>query len=155
MYILDSNSFRVLEGYYPQTFQTFWDQFNELVRSGRAGSVEEVRKELDQRAARQYLLDWLEANKRIFVPPTPEDMAFVARIFAIPHFQQLIGTKQLARGDPVADPWIIARASSIAGTVVTEEKLKPGGAKIPNVCDHFGVECISLEQMLQREGWQY
>jgi hypothetical protein len=114
-----------------------------------------VRKEIDQALARQHMMDWVEANRDVFTVPTAEELEFVAEIFRVPHFQQLVGPKQLARGSPVADPFVISRGHVIGGTVVTEEVLKPNAAKIPNVCAHFGVECINLETLLAREGWQY
>jgi hypothetical protein len=101
------------------------------------------------------MIDWVDANRGIFSAPTTEELEFVAEIFRIPHFQQLVGPKQLARGTPVADPFVISRARVINGTVVTEEVLKPNAAKIPNVCAHFNVECINLETLLAREGWRY
>jgi hypothetical protein len=35
------------------------------------------------------------------------------------------------------------------------EEFKPNGAKIPNICDHFGIGCLSLEEFMEREGWQF
>jgi hypothetical protein len=54
IYVLDSNSFRVLENYYPATFPSFWDHFNAIVTDGRCVSVAEVDKELERYAARQH-----------------------------------------------------------------------------------------------------
>ncbi len=39
--------------------------------------------------------------------------------------------------------------------VVTEETFRPNAAKIPNVCQHFGIECINLRQLMEREGWRF
>lgn len=39
--------------------------------------------------------------------------------------------------------------------VVTVEQFKENGAKIPNICGHFGIECLSLEGFMEREGWQF
>jgi len=54
-------------------------------------------------------------------------------------------------GWPVADPFIIAAASVHECTVVTEEKFKADGARIPTVCKEFGVDCINVEGFLERE----
>jgi hypothetical protein len=145
----------VLENYYPATFPSFWEHFNKIVAEGRCGSVAEVERELERHAARQHLIDWLAANRSIFATPDTEEMRFVGEIFAVPHFQALVGGQQLTVGSPVADPWVIARAKSLDGTVVTEEAMKPNAAKIPNVCQHFGVRCMNLEGMLAAEGWRY
>ena len=60
-------------------------------------------------------------------------------------------------GTPVADPFVIACAKIRQGTVVTEERLKPHAAKIPNVCQHPGVSvpCIDLEDFMQKQGWSF
>ena len=39
--------------------------------------------------------------------------------------------------------------------VVTEEIYRPNAAKIPNVCEYFNIECINLQQLMIREGWQF
>jgi hypothetical protein len=36
--------------------------------------------------------------------------------------------------------------------VVTMESRKVGGARIPTVCDEYGIECMDLEGFLEREG---
>lgn len=51
-----------------------------------------------------------------------------------------------------ADPWIIAHAIDKGGAVVTHEQRNPKASskvKIPNVCEHFGVRCIDVYQMLR------
>ncbi|MBK8246690.1 MAG: DUF4411 family protein [Gemmatimonadetes bacterium] len=82
-------------------------------------------------------------------------MEMVAEIFRVPHFQQLIGEKQRLRGQPVADPFLIARAKALGWSVVTEEVMKPNAAKIPNVCQHFGIPCTDMKGLLTSLGWKY
>ena len=91
----------------------------------------------------------------IFAGPTEETLAYVADIFTVSHFQQLVGRKQLLKGSPVADLFVIAHTRQLNGCVVTEEVLKPNAAKIPNVCAHFDVRCSNLEGMLAIEGWSF
>ena len=154
-YVLDTSSFVVCGHYFPSRFPTFWQQFNSLSQSGRIVSVREVKNELDHDANRQHLRDWVDANRTIFFVPGPAETQFVAQIFSVQHFQQLIGAKQRLRGRPVADPFVIASAHSRNATVVTEESLKPNAARIPNVCQHFGIACMSIEQMMEMEGWEF
>jgi hypothetical protein len=59
------------------------------------------------------------------------------------------------KGEPVADPFVIACVKIKVGTVVTQEQLKPNAAKIPNVCSHFNVPCIDLERFMQQQGWAF
>jgi hypothetical protein len=155
IYILDTNSLSVFKNFYPTTFPTFWEELAALVGRGEIVSAEEVYNEAIRRVDSEHLAQWIEANKNIFDPPTEEEMAVVAEIFAVEHFQQLVSEDAILRGGLVADPWFIARARVLGGCVVTEEKLKPNAAKIPNVCEHFRVPCTNVEGFLTQNGWRY
>ena len=65
VYVFDSNSFLELQAYYPSTFPSFWERFDELVAAGRIVSVAEVRKELDHLATVPHLIDWVAGNTGI------------------------------------------------------------------------------------------
>jgi hypothetical protein len=114
-----------------------------------------VKKELDRQNVSAHVATWAEANKVIFTAPGSEDLERVAEILAVEHFQQLISAKKRLRGWPVGDPFIVARAMVTEGCVVTEEIRRDNAAKIPNVCEHFGVDCVNLEELMAREGWQF
>jgi uncharacterized protein DUF4411 len=101
------------------------------------------------------VLAWAKSNSAVFTTPSAAETAFVATILAVPHFQALINTKAALNGWPVADPFVIACAKVKGGTVVTEEKLKPNAAKIPNVCGHFQIPCINLEMFMRAMGWSF
>jgi len=50
-----------------------------------------------------------------------------------------------------ADPWLVAFAKAKGGKVVTFENRKGNGSskiKLPSICDHFGVQCKNLYEML-------
>ena len=95
-------------------------------------------------------------NAEFFSLPTAAEQAFVSEIFRVQHFRNLLSAQSIQKGTPVADPFVIAKAGASPGMcVVTEEKGSPNAAKIPNVCEHFGIESINLEQLMEREGWQF
>lgn len=158
-YALDSNTLsQIYRFYYKDTFPGFWDRFHELVSSGRAGSVSEVEAEM----LRFWGLDTAVRELKglltgFFATPSHEEQEFVARIFGVPHFRNLLNVKAIEKGTPVADPFLIAKAGVSEGkmSVVTEEAFSPNAAKIPNVCEHFEIECISLQQLMEREGWRF
>ena len=52
-------------------------------------------------------------------------------------------------------PFVVAKAAVIGSAVVTLERKRPNAAKIPNICDHLGVQCLDLEQFMEKEGWQF
>ncbi|MEE8526835.1 MAG: DUF4411 family protein [Thermoanaerobaculia bacterium] len=58
-------------------------------------------------------------------------------------------------GKPVADPFLIAAAKVLDGCVVTEESFPPNAARIPNVCEHFGIDWTNFEGFLERNGWTF
>lgn len=155
-YVFDTNSFRVLENYYPERFVTFWERFNQVVDDRTVISVREVYNEVENQVRPTWLLDWAKQRRTMmFLTPGSAETAFVANIFKVPHFRTLVGATQVLRGSAVADPFIVACARVAGGCVVTEEAYKPNAAKIPNVCEHFGVECTSMEGFLDRMGWMF
>ena len=87
--------------------------------------------------------------------PSSIEQDFIGELFSIPHFLGLLNAKAIAKGTPVADPYVIAKAATMGMCVVTEEVRRPNAARIPNVCDHFGIECINLQELMEREGWQF
>lgn len=101
------------------------------------------------------LREWAENNQELFATPTAAEGAFVVRIYAVPHFQQNIELQKLLKGGHNADPFVIARAAVEDRRVVTMERFKANAAKIPNICRHFGIRCLTLEEFMEVEGWQF
>lgn len=155
LYVFDTNSFRVLENYYPKRFPTFWSYFDDAVESGTVVSVREVYNEMERLARTPWLLEWAKQHRTSFLTPTSAEMQFVAEIFRVPHFSSLVGTEQQYRGSPVVDPFIIACAGVQESCVVTEEAFKPNAEKIPNICQYFGIECTNTEGFLDSMGWEF
>ena len=156
-YSLDTNTIsQIYRFYYKDRFPSFWVRFNILVSSGRACSVSEVEAELRGAIGMMAAAEELkQLNQGFFSLPTASEQAFIGEIFGVPHFLNLIGAKAIAKGTPVADPFVIARAASFGLCVVTEEIRRPNAARVPNVCDYFDIECINLQQLMIREGWQF
>lgn len=155
IYVFDTSSIRSLQHFYPSVFKTIWDGLDGLVKQQILISTREVWNELGRQNVSADVLAWAKQNKQLFTTPNSAELQFVAQIFQINHFQSLIGEQQRLKGAPVADPFVIACARIKAGTVVTEEQLKPNAAKIPNVCAYFKVPCIDLERFMQQQGWAF
>ena len=154
-YVFDTNSFRELRSYYPDQFPSFWTKFNQAVAVGKIISVREVRRELDAQVHDTHLYDWVKNHGDIFLSPSPAEMRFVTEIFSVRHFQMLVSEQDLLTGNLRADPFIIAQARIINGCVITEERQKPNAAKIPNVCEHFGIDWTNLQGFMERERWRF
>lgn len=154
-YVFDTNAFsQLFHSFYRDQFPTLWRRFDDLIEDDSITSTREVAREIegDRVAA---LREWAKGQKHLFPAPTGAEGAFVASVFAVRHFQQVIEQKKLLKGGKNADPFVIARAASLKATVVTMEGKPKNGAKIPNICDHFGIDCVSLEGFMQREGWRF
>lgn len=100
-------------------------------------------------------MQWAKDHRGLFTEPSIEELQFVRQIFRITHFQFLIRKKEILNGKPVADPFVIARAAVENGVVVTQEQFKENAAKIPNVCKHFEIKPIDLENFMEQEGWEF
>lgn len=154
-YVFDTNAFSALfKSYYRKRFPSLWVQFDNLIATGAIVSTREVLRELEGSAI-EGIEDWYRANKSVFSVPTAIEGAFVAKIYRVPHFQQNIEQAKILKGGTNADPFVIAKAATIKGTVVTLEKAKPNSAKIPTICQHFNIPCISLEAFMEAENWQF
>lgn len=151
IYVFDSNTLiKIFNNYYREQFPSFWQKFTEYIADRKIISVRAVKTELVGRG--DVLADFVK-NTNIFITPSDDETAFMATIFQVKHFQSLISKKSMLQGREVADPYLIARAKIQNACVVTEEKLKPNAAKIPNVCQKFNIPCINFEQFMADENW--
>jgi len=152
IYVFDSSALIALfRHFYPSRFPTLWGKFEESVESQQIVTVREVFREVGDQD--DPLADWAKTHRRFFHISSPEELAFVAQIFRVPHFQALVRKQERLQGKPVADPFVIAKAKVIQGCVVMEEANKPNAARIPNVCAHFKIECLRLEGFMEKENW--
>jgi hypothetical protein len=155
IYVFDNSPLSVLfKNFYRNTFRRLWENFDGLVVEGRIVSTREALREIED-GAPDNLLAWAKDHPELFAMPTAAEGAFVARIYAVPHFQQNIEQQKLLKGGKNADPFVIARAAVEDRAVVTMEQFKPNAAKIPNICQHFRINCLTLEEFMEEEGWQF
>ena len=155
MYVFDNSPLSVLfKNYYRGRFPTLWKNFDTLLASGGIVSTREVVREIEDSSIAE-LREWAKNNQAVFTVPNAAEGAFVANIYGVAHFQQNIEQQKLLKGGRNADPFVIAKAATDGKTVVTMELLKPNAAKIPNICKHFSIPCLTLEQFMEAEGWQF
>ena len=156
-YVFDTNAFsQIFNHYYRECFPSLWKKFAPLAEGGVITSTREVRREIED-CPIASLTKWTEDHRDLFPtpPPTADEGQLVVQIFRVRHFQQVIEKKKLLTGRKNADPFIIARAKVLRGTVVTMEKFKPHAVKIPNICQYFKVSCTSLEGFTEQEDWVF
>ena len=157
IYVFDTSSLIVLfKNFYPDSFPSLWEKFNNSVFKGQYVSVKEVWLEVDSCHENDYLKEWAKEHKRFFLPPSNDETEFISKMFNdVPHFQNLVNNKHIIGGKPVADPFVIAKAKVFKGNVVSEEKFKENAPKIPNVCKHFNIPHCSLKEFMKQEGWEF
>ena len=155
IYVFDTSALSAMfRNFYRERFPTLWEQFDSLVDGGRVTSTREAKREIEVGPLDQ-LRDWAQQHFNLFPAPTSQEAGKVAEIYRVEHFQQNIELQKMLKGGKNADPFIIARAAGLEGSVVTMEIARPNAAKIPNICKHFGIVCLTLEEFMTREGWQF
>ena len=139
--------------YYPNIFPSLWKNFDRMIADNEITSTREVFREIEDRD--DTLKNWALQNPDLFVVPNAEEALFVAEIYKVAHFQQNIEQQKLYNGGKNADPFVIARAGILGIPVVTSEKFKPNAAKIPNICRHFQIDCMNLEEFMEHQNWHF
>ena len=91
-YSLDTNTLsQIYRFYYKDRFPSFWVRFNGLVSSARASSVSEVETELRGSIGLSSAVHELKRlNQEFFSSPSSGEQDFVAQIFRVPHFLNLL-----------------------------------------------------------------
>ena len=150
IYVVDTNVFIQLRQYPREIFVSLWEALEESIDGGIFTSVDEVRKELSRSDG--TISEWAKGYRSIFSKPSIEEQRMVLDI--VTRFPAVMKEKNLLLGIPEADPFLIAKASIKGYTVMTLDKKKPNAAKIPNICEHYGVPCVSLFDFFARKGWR-
>ena len=155
MYVFDTMIFsQLFDFYYRDQFPSLWTRFDMMVTEGRITSTREVRRELENHAGNKFK-DEIASIQQLFPAPTKSEERFVIKIYSEPRFLNQFPTRHLLKGGAYADPFVIARAAELGGTVVTNESEFKGGTKIPSLCRHFQVDFVSFQGFMKRENWTF
>jgi hypothetical protein len=155
-YIFDNNTLTgIFRHYYRNTFPSFWERFDIMIAQGEICSVREVYNEIKKMSRKDELETWSKAHPEFYHNPVNDELQFITQIYRVPHFNSSISQQKLLKGGPFADPFIIAKAHVEHGIVVSQEVLKPHAAKIPNICEHFHIPCINLQEFLKQQNWSF
>jgi hypothetical protein len=160
-YCVDTSTWIELKRFYPaKSFPTLWNKIEQLIKSGRLISPQEVYNELSKKD--DEVFKWVKQHRQLFINLNDEEqIALVSEIQK--DFPNLVDP---LKETPEADPFVIAL--SILDTknhrmfgeeciVVSQEKLKSKGStkpKIPDVCKYYNVKHFSILDLIENEGWQ-
>ncbi len=160
-YLIDTNSLiSPYKNYYPFDFaRKFWEQMQKSIENGNVVLLDLVKEELSK--GDDELSEWInEFNSSLII--SHKQPAIIAKYAEIlQHIQMSNFYKEKALLDwskaDVADPWLIAAAYTYGYKIVTFETKngnlniinKCSRAKIPDICEVFGVECQTLYNMMR------
>lgn len=154
----------------PDIFPSLWgnEYLSGLIKQGILVAPREVFNELDSyedkksESGKDKLWEWARINKSMFVDPDDDQNNYIPLVreianAIIPGF----GLKLVdeSKETPEADPFVIALAKLRGWVVINKERyINPdpkGRPNIPNVCAHYGVECIELNEFFRKQGWKF
>lgn len=148
IYVVDTCVFRnIMRNIYRDVFPEVWESLEEMLESEQVISVREAYSELERQFHKESEeMLWFKKYKANFYTPSQREAEIVAEIYLVRNFQNGVAEKNILKGMPVADAFIVAKAIEVGGTVVTREIYKENAAKIPNICEKFGVDYISEKE---------
>lgn len=127
------------------TFSPIWEMIEDMIDSRLLISTVEVQDELKD----DDLTEWCKHHDKLFLPLTKEVQ--MKTIDILRDFPELI--KMKSSGNSNADPFLIATAILENAVIVSDEGLgdeKTKNYQIPNVCKRYSIECIKLNEFLDR-----
>jgi hypothetical protein len=145
-YSLDASAILQISNMYPadrfpDLFEKVWEKIERAAKEGRVIVIDKVYNELARKD--DFAHKWLLARKKDIIYVCGHDVIIKASE-VIRDFSKLVDPDN---EHDQADPYIVAHAALYGYVVVTAETkmpipLAPGRRKdkIPNVCDHYGVE---------------
>jgi len=133
----------------------FWEWIDQQNRSGQVMSIEKVFEEISEKD--DDLTKWSKARAdRLFLPidnSTRSKSKDVSR-WVLDMRKEGFSRRSVEKFTTKADYLIVAYAK-VHGCIVVSEEVKVGPeskkVKIPNVWEHFNLECIDTFEMLRRE----
>lgn len=151
-YLLDSNTYIQSKNFaYQMSFcPAYWDWLDEQANQNTVGSINFVRDELID--GHDELGNWAKKRNHHFLDCSDTTTQNNLRLIANFVMQNSIySVDEKAFFMSKADPWLIAKAITIGATITTLETMVGENSKkikIPNICDHFNINCITNYELL-------
>lgn len=170
-YLIDANVIITAERfYYPKVvFSNFWDQFANFTKEGKLVFLDVVVNEILKGDSDEY-----ENVENKWIRKNVQGSELKTLPSLLVHYQQVINRvsrmanyteaakAEFARSD-AGDAWLVSAAkyfqeNADVASIVTYEKPAPGSSKrikLPDICDLYGVKCITPVEMLRQEGVRF
>ncbi len=132
----------------------FWTLIDQKVTENVIGIPRIVYREIVENStlpdgSRDALAQWL-AERVSMVQPEPDEALQNCYQEIADHVSRTHAQSEFNRFLTWADGWVVAHARLCGGAVVTFERRVALKAKIPNVCVHFHIECITTYEVLRK-----
>ena len=155
IYVFDTSSWQQLFGCYGRCrFPTLWNMFDELVALRRVTSIEHILNEIERRDKKNGELEWAREHSDLFPVLSHNDSLFLSEIYNEPRFRHVVSIERRDAQAP-ADPYLIARAKTVEGMVITQERTRGNRVRIPSICKYFDIKCGTLDDLMAAEGWSF
>lgn len=152
-YLIDANI--LITGYkvhYPiDVHVSYWKAIAAQITNGNFVIVDKVKNEVQD----EEIVEWLKQNidKKLY-ETTNDSLEQYGHIqkWAMKNPTFSLSQKNHFADKNVADPFLVAKAMNYGYKVVTYENSAGKGSskiKIPDVCEQFGVQCITINQALR------
>ena len=154
-YLLDTNVFIQAwkVNYKPDCRPEFWDWLIQKNEEDKIYSIKELLNEM--RRKNDDLAEWVVNLDNNFFIEMNSDVGSKRKVISEWIQTQEYTSAAVGRFNKDADSFLVAHALSTQGgfIVVTQEKPEDSKnkIKIPNVCDNFGIGCMTTQDLLQNE----
>lgn len=128
--------------------------FDELVALRRVTSIEHILNEIERRDKKNGELEWAREHSDLFPVLSHNDSLFLSEIYNEPRFRHVVSIERRDAQAP-ADPYLIARAKTVEGMVITQERTRGNRVRIPSICKYFDIKCGTLDDLMAAEGWSF
>lgn len=159
IYCIDTSAWTNIKRLYPfDIFPSLWEKLDTLIQNNRLISPQQVHEELKKWD--DDVFRWVKQRRKLFRQLDEEQIAVAKDI--LHKFPNLIDwQKETADADPFVISLAIVETRNLTllggeCIVVSNEKLGGGTkAKIPDVCNDFGVKHFSSIEFFNNEGWKF
>lgn len=141
--------------HYPlDTFPSFWSNFKNFVETGIGIASELIKQELKKKD--DGCFNWFIDNNlgNFFIDIDDKVQKYVIELLSNPNYQRLVEDRKGING---ADPFVIAHAQADNLIVVTGERAtnNPAKPKTPDVRKQLDIQCITVLELMRKEGWRF
>ncbi len=152
-WVLDANVWIELRDRYPSwIFETLWNGLSQSILAGRIQIPEEVLAEINVNEEKDWFESWKKDHLSSLVYETNNELLECVQVI-IEEFEEKLIDPDIPQKNH-GDPFLVGLAQLNEACVVSTEnpaKQPNNHVKVPDVCQHYGINCIKLLEFLKEE----